>query len=112
MTCAVSLEFRESSARIFDMEHISVLSIIGIVTGLDEVEEKQAVAQASSPQTSQDNVISMCIICLDNVRNVALKPCSLVAVCDGCALILQESGEPMCPICRGSIIDIEKVFLA
>lgn len=52
---------------------------------------------------------SECVVCLENPRDVLIYRCGHVAVCRSCGERLQRQGRP-CPICRGPISDIVKVF--
>lgn len=97
---------------IFDMEHISVLTTIGIANGLPEVEENQAVDHSSSSRSARSDAMPLCVICSENVRDVIIKPCSHVALCETCARTLRRSRAPVCPICRKTITDVERVYLA
>lgn len=49
----------------------------------------------------------LCLICLENIRNILTFPCCHVAVCETCIVSLRNS----CIICRNIVNDTCKVFL-
>lgn len=98
---------------IFDMQLVSVLSILGMTTGVGDIGENQAVGSPETPRLgSQDDGPRECIICLENARNVAIKPCFHIALCESCARTLHGSDEPKCPVCRVLIGGIQKIYFA
>ena len=50
-----------------------------------------------------------CIICLDKPKNIILKPCMHMAMCRECLKRLQTG---VCPICKETIQDVVKIFIA
>jgi len=49
---------------------------------------------------------NMCVICMDDPRNIKFSPCNHVACCEECAPHCE-----MCPLCRERVISSEKVFI-
>lgn len=49
-----------------------------------------------------------CVVCLSRPKNIKLDPCKHVCICHECYLQLPDK---RCPICRATVISIEKVFL-
>lgn len=97
---------------LFDLKDIAVLSMIGIATNLGEVEEKPAIVASAPPPEIRAESRSECVICYENEKNVAIKPCGHVALCEGCARTLRQSDRPECPICRASIVDILRLYFS
>jgi len=52
-----------------------------------------------------------CVICLATKREVIILPCGHFCVCQACAQILQQRGD-YCPVCRGRISSINRVFMS
>ena len=48
---------------------------------------------------------SVCVVCLDNKRDVVLKPCNHFCLCSDCSKVLKE-----CPMCKKKIRKKEKIF--
>ncbi len=48
-----------------------------------------------------------CVICLSDIRNHMAFPCKHVITCDVCSKERMDT----CPICRGIIVTIEKIYL-
>ena len=59
----------------------------------------------------------VCSICLSAAKNYMCVPCNHVCLCDKCTVKLQKrTGKPdspplTCPMCRGKVERLEKVFL-
>lgn len=49
-----------------------------------------------------------CVVCLSRPKNIKLDPCKHVCICHECYHQLLDK---RCPICRVSVISVEKVFL-
>lgn len=96
---------------VLDMKHITVLSLIGVRTGVGEVKE-QVVVPGNQSSDAQDGTLLECIKCLTDARLAALKPCFHVALCESCARNLLRSEKPHCPLCRTHIADIQKLYFA
>ena len=50
-----------------------------------------------------------CIICMEKPKNIILKPCMHMAMCRECLKRLQTG---VCPICKETITDVVKIFIA
>lgn len=96
---------------VFDMESIDALSMIGIATC---PREEPAAPPAPPPSTScqSTGALHECVICCENARDVAIKPCSHVVLCEGCAGTLRRSKKAECPICRSRITGILKLYFS
>ncbi|UJR27863.1 hypothetical protein I4U23_009128 [Adineta vaga] len=53
-----------------------------------------------------------CTVCLDRIRDTVLIPCGHICLCYSCADELHQRGTRQCPICRATIISINRVYLA
>ena len=51
--------------------------------------------------------IPMCIICIEQERQIIFKPCNHIACCSTCSKNLQE-----CPICRKQITSKKTAYIA
>ena len=56
-------------------------------------------------QLSMERDKSICVICLDNTREMVLKPCNHYCLCSSCSKGLRE-----CPLCKKKIQRTEKIF--
>jgi len=50
---------------------------------------------------------TVCIVCMDNVRNVLLLPCKHMCLCREC---FRKTNVAICPICRGAVVTGIEVF--
>lgn len=66
-----------------------------------------AAAPLPPAAVANDHIID-CVICFEQPRAMLLKPCNHVAVCANCADMLKQ----VCPICRGKVLSMEKLFFA
>ncbi|KAI8483079.1 E3 ubiquitin-protein ligase neurl1b [Branchiostoma belcheri] len=55
---------------------------------------------------------SDCTICYDRPTDSAVYPCGHMCLCHKCGQLLKRQRGGMCPICRGAIRDIIKIFKA
>jgi hypothetical protein len=55
-----------------------------------------------------DDDSTICVICMDNEREIALTPCGHRCLCPGCAERLEK---PRCPICQAEVVSKIKIFL-
>ena len=67
--------------------------------------EMKTVYGMSGKEEGNDNV---CLVCLDNPKNIVLKPCSHMCICHVCAEPMLRTGQK-CPICRSDIKEIERL---
>ena len=65
-----------------------------------------AVAPAAQPQAEE----ALCVVCMDAPKNHLIRPCMHMCTCEACTQQLQEQGAQSCPVCRGPIEGIERVF--
>ena len=61
----------------------------------------------ANEQLSMEIDKSLCVICLDNTRELVLKPCNHYCLCSSCSNGLTE-----CPLCLKKIHSTEKIFHA
>ena len=88
---------------VVDMEHIIVLSMIGMATVVGEVDESEIVVPNALEPEPPIVVLQECVVCFENVRGVVILPCFHVAICAACARALKRSRDTKCPVCRGDI---------
>lgn len=97
---------------VFDLEHISVLSMIGMTIDGDDAVVKQLEAPPKPSLEVRSVSSTECIVCLENARTTALIPCYHFALCEDCANTLRQSGAANCPLCRVGITDVKKIYMA
>jgi len=66
------------------------------------------VRAAARPSASAEDESSLCVICLDQPRCFVLVPCGHLCICGACTSKL--GGESLCPICRGPVEAVHKVY--
>jgi hypothetical protein len=64
----------------------------------------------AAPAPHPDSEETMCVVCFDAPKDHAIVPCGHMCVCARCAEQLTKTRTPMCPVCRGPIIQTMKVF--
>jgi Zinc finger, C3HC4 type (RING finger) len=65
--------------------------------------------EKDEPTDSNDNRV--CVICLENVKKVIVRPCNHVLYCHGCAAkMFLETQINTCSVCKAEIDHVEKVF--
>ena len=63
------------------------------------VEERSSAAGAGKEEDEGKNISERCMICLENVKKVAIVPCGHVAFCEECSPQVNDR----CPVCRERI---------
>jgi len=64
------------------------------------------VADKPSQPPTNDDTLNCCVVCMTNAKEMMIKPCKHVCVCNGCVKQLKT-----CPICRSNIVDTERIFI-
>ncbi len=72
----------------------------------EEESEREKDEKRSRREVPNDK--KSCCVCLDHPATSAFVPCGHMVTCDACALEMEEDGQ--CPICRGPIAMILKIF--
>lgn len=57
-----------------------------------------------------DGDASLCIVCLDTPRRVALQPCGHFSFCRSCADEVMRLGHGRCPVCRSPVKVAQEIF--
>jgi hypothetical protein len=70
-----------------------------------QVVERAHVIQPPVEIPREEGEDTECVVCLDNERAYAIVPCGHLCVCGGCVGRVKE-----CPICRGRIQSILKIY--
>lgn len=68
-----------------------------------------ATAQAAEA-AEDDDESGMCVLCLERQADSAVVPCGHMCGCGVCLQDVQKSAKPECPMCRGPISSIIKIF--
>ena len=66
-------------------------------------------AAAAAKEEEED--ASLCVICLDARRCVALMPCKHLALCAAPACAVMLGAPPLCPLCRVPVADTLQLFV-
>jgi hypothetical protein len=67
-----------------------------------------SVVPAAAPNPGAEE--TQCVVCFDAPKDHLVLPCKHLCVCEACAQQLTKTRTPMCPVCRGPIIQTMKVF--
>ncbi|OQR67833.1 neuralized protein 4-like [Tropilaelaps mercedesae] len=105
---------------VFDMQAIKKLSVVGITTQLQAPADvgsgggdgsSRAASLKSLGGNNHDRAAPDCVVCLENPRDTLLKPCCHFVLCSVCAALLLQSSLKECPMCRKTIVDLEKIYM-
>jgi hypothetical protein len=72
--------------------------------------QAQLAVPPPAPAPHSDAEETMCVVCMDEAKDRAVRPCMHVCVCETCAQLLMLERTPRCPVCREPIQHIERVF--
>jgi len=68
-----------------------------------------AVVQTASAD-DEDGETGMCVLCLDNRADSAVVPCGHMCGCHECLLAVKSSAKAECPMCRGPMSSIIRIY--
>jgi hypothetical protein len=71
----------------------------------------QAAAAAAAAAKEEEEDATLCVICLDARRCVALLPCKHLALCASPACAVMLGTPPLCPLCRVTVADTLQLFV-
>ena len=69
-----------------------------------------SVVPPAAPAPHPDAEETMCVVCFDAPKDHIIVPCGHMCVCARCAEQLTKTRTPLCPVCRGPILQTMKVF--
>lgn len=76
-----------------------------------EAQQRNSGTVAISGTVAAEPPNAMCIICMEAPADILITPCGHLCGCKGCLESVQQSGGS-CPICRGPITTLQRVFPA
>ena len=77
--------------------HVEAIQVLGVVA---------LAAPAPQPQAEE----ALCVVCMDAPKRCVVLPCMHMCTCEACSQQLLEQGAQSCPVCRGPMERIERVF--
>lgn len=80
---------------------------VGAVLAQPKPMQPQAAAAPASSATEDDSML--CVICLNDRKNVMVEPCAHLCVCRTCADA--DGGLNECPLCRGPVQTLRTIYL-
>ena len=55
---------------------------------------------------------NLCVVCLTNAKCMLIRPCNHACLCIDCAqLLTTESILRECPLCRGNVVSLERIYI-
>jgi len=112
--CAVCEAPRDSEASVEDSNHASTHPATSSTSPSLASSSSMQYSSITTPSplatvlpTSEDNEEGMCIVCLDNQADAAVVPCGHMC---GCIACLQGIKDSKCPVCRGPISSIIRIY--
>jgi hypothetical protein len=83
----------------------------------EEAEEEDSDSEAEEEEeedageSSTTRAVRACVVCMEGIPNRLVRPCNHLSLCGGCAHRIQRQRPARCPVCRGDIASVERVFL-
>ena len=77
---------------------------------LQQLHAQLGVVAPAAPAPQLEAEGALCVVCMDAPKQYAIRPCMHMCTCEACTQQLQEQGARSCPVCRGPIEGIERVF--
>lgn len=69
--------------------------------------EKPATNQAATGNEREDDI---CVVCMERQSDCAVVPCGHLCGCEGCLNEIKNSASPQCPMCRGPVTSLIRIF--
>jgi len=81
-------------------------------SSISKEEVVQKVPKIVEPKVDYNDITENdCSVCMDDVKNSVFIPCGHISCCLNCAVIIQESDNPICPICDARIESVHHIFV-
>ena len=77
---------------------------------VQQMQTQLGVVPPQPPPSQPKEVEGLCVVCMDVSKSHAVLPCMHMCTCEACTQQLVEQGAQSCPVCRGPIERIERVF--
>merc|ERR1712232_562924 len=72
--------------------------------------KSKAGASPSVAQTEEDDDSGLCTVCLEVPADAAVVPCGHMCACYDCLQMLSTSRTPLCPMCRGPVTAVIRIY--
>lgn len=72
--------------------------------------ESPPLTTTSEPRRTVQDLL-LCVVCLTAEREYAPSPCFHLCLCRECCVKMGERGDASCPICRGPICEVRRVYV-
>ena len=74
----------------------------------NSLRDAQGIQEESTSGSTASTSAPKCVICIDNPADILVRPCKHVCMCASCSP--QMSDRP-CPVCRGRVTTMERIYL-
>jgi uncharacterized coiled-coil protein SlyX len=92
-----------AAAELLQMEE----QMAALALRMQAMQAQLGVAAAPPPPHAED---TLCVVCLDEPKAVAMVPCMHMCACEACAQSLLHVSPPRCPVCRAPIEHTTRVY--
>jgi hypothetical protein len=105
-------EAAEAAERLRMEEQAAALTLVmqGAAMQLQQLQAQLGSSVVPPAAPHPDVEETQCVVCFDAPKDHIIVPCGHQCVCEACAQQLTKTRTPMCPVCRGPIIQTMKVF--
>ena len=78
---------------------------------LQQMQARLGVVAPAAPTPQPQAEEALCVVCMDAPKRCVVLPCMHMCTCEACSQQLLEQGAQSCPVCRGPMERIERVFI-
>merc|ERR1711991_1224550 len=82
-----------------------------------QAQEKELAAQASEARMQEmiremeaQQEFERCMVCMDQAADSAVMPCGHMCACHSCLAEIMRSATPSCPMCRGPVHSVPRIY--
>ncbi len=99
--------FRGEQCRLEGFNNVFSFRGVGVSYGGGNVREEEPKVEPKV-EHKMDQVGDECVVCVENSQSHVIVPCFHLCLCEDCVDVVKKAGT--CPICRGEIKEIKKIF--
>eukprot|EP00928_Gymnodinium_smaydae_P073720 TRINITY_DN56872_c0_g1_i1.p1 TRINITY_DN56872_c0_g1~~TRINITY_DN56872_c0_g1_i1.p1 ORF type:complete len:656 (+),score=39.55 TRINITY_DN56872_c0_g1_i1:42-2009(+) len=103
---AATVDIADGSSNASEAAHVSIPTSTAVDMSSPALVSASAEATVSNQRDDNDS----CVVCLESPADSAVIPCGHMCGCQSCLQSIKSSREALCPICRGPVSSVIRIF--
>ncbi len=100
--------FRGEQCRLEGFNNVFSYRGVGVTFGGGNTREEEPQVPGPKVEPKVESVGDECVICTEKSQSHVIVPCFHLCLCENCVEVVIKSGT--CPVCRGEMKEIKKIF--